>query len=191
MYIVLEGIDTAGKTTQIELLSQKLPQSYITKEPGGTDIGKKIREIILFESTQNSLTEFFLFLADRSEHTQQVLKRNKTVISDRSLISGIAYAMQNSTLSLEKMIELNLLAVNNILPDKVILFQLDKNTLIERLSKKSHDKIEERGVDYLLSIQDNLKKVVEKLEIEYLTIDASLPINKIHKEIYDFITALS
>ena len=61
MYILFEGIDTCGKSTQIELLSQKYPQIITTKEPGGTEFGKKAREILLEDSLSSKRAEFLLF----------------------------------------------------------------------------------------------------------------------------------
>jgi len=90
MYIAIEGIDTAGKSTQIELLKKEFKDFLFIKEPGFTDFGKKIREII-FKDNISKKAELFLFLADRAE-TIEIIKQNfnKTIISDRSVISGIA-----------------------------------------------------------------------------------------------------
>ena len=95
MYIAIEGIDTAGKTTQIERLKKHFPDAIITKEPGGTSIGKEIREMVLSAKAQSKKAEFLLFLADRAEHIKEVVEPNldKMIISDRSAVSGVAYAL--------------------------------------------------------------------------------------------------
>ena len=97
MYLIVEGIDTSGKSTQIELLKKLYPDAITTKEPGGTPIGIKIREMILHEGVNNHKSELFLFLADRAEHYKNIIEPNldKTIISDRGFISGIAYALAN------------------------------------------------------------------------------------------------
>jgi len=95
MYLILEGVDTSGKSTQLELLKNIYPKACFTKEPGGTKLGLKIREMILHEGVQNHKAELFLFLADRAEHYQNIVQQNETVISDRGFISGIAYALAN------------------------------------------------------------------------------------------------
>ena len=86
MYIAIEGIDTAGKSTQIAALKKHFEQAVITKEPGGTAIGKEIRAMVLSAQTKNKRAEFLLFLADRAEHVKEVIEPNlhKTIISDRS-----------------------------------------------------------------------------------------------------------
>ncbi|PAF41341.1 dTMP kinase [Helicobacter sp. 11S03491-1] len=203
MYIALEGIDTCGKSTQLSLLKACYPQAIFTKEPGGSPIGAQIREIILKEnnpeninnkkkshltSVQNatksyhmdSKTEFLLFLADRAEHTAKVLIPNqgKLILSDRSIISGIAYAQQ-----IPKAKEFNLFATDHIVPDLVIMLKINTSTLQSRLEKKSNDSIELRGIDYLLDIQKNIEQVTNELKSKLVVIDASLPPECIHTQI--------
>ncbi len=186
MYIAIEGIDTAGKTTQFELLKQSYQEAIFTKEPGGTTLGVKLRAMALGGEASSNIAEMFLFLADRAEHIEQIIKPNinKLIFSDRSLISGISYAKE---LPMEATLALNLIATTNILPDKIILLELSKEELIYRLSQKENDSIESRGVDYLIDIQNKMKKKIKKLAIKHRFIDASLNIDEIHKEIKDFI----
>ena len=91
MYILFEGIDTCGKTTQIELLKGKFDNLLVTKEPGGTNNGIKIRKLILNGKIYSKQAEILLFLADRAEHFEEVIKPNKSklIVSDRGLISGL------------------------------------------------------------------------------------------------------
>jgi len=184
MYIAIEGIDTAGKSTQIKLLKEKFKNGLFIREPGETDIGKKLREII-FTKNISRKTELFLFLADRSETIEKIIKPNKNrfIVSDRSLISGIAYGIEYFNLLELEMF--NSFATEKIYPDLVIILKLNRKTLEKRLSKKSHDNIEKRGVEYLLSIQDNLIEVTNKLCIKNIIIDANLPIKEIHNKIME------
>ncbi len=179
MYIAIEGIDTSGKSTQIELLKKDFKNALFIKEPGFTKFGKKIREII-FNDEISKKAELFLFLADRSELIEKVIKPNlnKLIISDRSVISGIAYGMEFFDFDL--LVNLNRFATDSIFPQFVIILKLDKETLKNRLSKKEHDNIEKRGIDYLLRIQDNLISTCNRLEIPYLLLDASNSIEEIN-----------
>lgn len=188
MYIVLEGIDTAGKSTQLELLKKKLPNAIFTKEPGGTPLGIKLRTMALDGEAKSKTAEMFLFMADRAEHIEEVIKKykNNTVISDRSMISGIAYA---SALSIDELINLNLIATNNTLPTHVILLELTPIELKYRLSQKENDSIESRGIDYLINIQNRMKETIKRLNINHIFIDAGLDIKEIEKRIEDFIDA--
>lgn len=186
MYIVIEGIDTAGKSTQLENLNKKFPEAVYTKEPGGTALGIKLREMALSGEAKSSVAEMFLFLADRAEHIEEVIKPNlhKTIISDRSVISGISYA---KTMDLQEVIDLNIIATSNIMPTHVILLELSRNELISRLSQKQNDAIELRGIDYLLDIQERMKTTIKTLNLRHIFIDASLSIKEIENKIEEFI----
>lgn len=111
MLINLEGVDGAGKSTQIALLASTFKDAIITKEPGATPLGTQIRKIILGENLNIShQSEMFLFLADRAEHYEKIIKpnRDKMVFCDRSFVSGIAYAMTNLGLNLDEISRKNL-----------------------------------------------------------------------------------
>ena len=144
MYIAIEGIDTAGKSTQISALSKHFPEAVITKEPGGTEIGRQIREMVLSACTKSKRAEFLLFLADRAEHIQEVIEPNldKMIISDRSVISGVAYALIQGEIKETAIVHLNRFATGGVYPEKVFLLRLSKEELEFRLSQKELDGIE-------------------------------------------------
>ena len=191
MYVAIEGIDTAGKSTQIEALKQHFTNAVITKEPGATKIGSKIREIVLSGEIKSKKAEFLLFLADRAEHIQEVVKPNlgKIIISDRSVISGIAYALVQGAITKDELVSLNRFATDDILPEKVFLLNLSEDELKFRLSQKELDGIELRGVEYLLEIQKNIKTAVKMLDLELVEIDAKNSIENITKELIKHIKA--
>ena len=189
MYIAIEGIDTAGKSTQIEMLKKEYKNALFIKEPGFSPLGVKLRKII-FEDEISKKAELFLFLADRSELIEKTVKPNlnKLIISDRSVISGIAYAME--FFDFDFLVNLNRFATNGIFPQKVIILTLNKNELKKRLSSKNNDNIEKRGVEYLLNIQENLIQTCNRLEIPYILIDASNPTQAINFRIKKVINDL-
>jgi dTMP kinase len=187
MYIILEGIDTAGKSTQLEFLQTNYPQAVFTKEPGGTEIGKELREMVLSARASSKIAEMFLFLADRAEHFEEIVKQNNFVISDRGFISGIAYAKD---FDIDMVINLNKIALENSMPDCVIMLKLSEEELKYRLSQKKIDGIEARGTDYLLEIQSRMELVINKLDINALIIDASEPIEQIAQKIEQFINGV-
>ena len=88
MYVLLEGIDTAGKSTQLEILKEKYNDAIFTKEPGGTELGLKLRDMVLGGEAKSKVAEMFLFLADRAEHSFEVVKKHpdEIVISDRGYL---------------------------------------------------------------------------------------------------------
>jgi len=179
VYIAIEGIDTAGKSTQIDLLKKEFSNILFIKEPGFTTFGQKIRNII-FNDDISKKAELFLFLADRAETIEKIVKPNlnKNILTDRSVISGIAYGMEFFDFNM--LVNLNKFATEGIFPEYVIILKLDKKTLNYRLSQKTHDNIEKRGIEYLLNIQNNLIDVCNRLEIPYLLLDASKPVEEIN-----------
>ena len=193
MYIVVEGIDTCGKSTQMELISSSHPEAILTKEPGATELGSKLRELVLFSDDLCPTTELLLFLADRSNHASQVIKPNldRLIISDRSLISGMAYALASKMFEFDWLEKLNRFAMQEIMPDAIILFQIEEATLRERLGEKSHDAIEQRGIEYMLDVQEHLLFVTKKLGINTLIIHAEESIETIHTQIDNFIKNIS
>ena len=190
MYVIFEGVDTSGKSTQIELFKQRKANVLTTKEPGGTSLGLKLRKMLL--SGLNSYNaELFMFLADRAYHYDNVVKNerdSKLILSDRGFLSGVAYALANqTTISQKALLEMNFLALNNTYPDKIVLFMTNKALIESRLGDKKKDAIEMRGVDYLLQIQDIMAQIAKQLPIKVLEVDAWLDIETIYKKIEDFL----
>lgn len=190
MLVTFEGIDGVGKSTQIELLQKEFKNAIITKEPGGTKLGEKLRDILL-GSDISKIAEMFLFLADRAHHYQKVIKpnKNKLIISDRGFVSGISYALANDTnLDIKNLLNLNKIALDGDFGDKFIFLKIGKDELEKRLlSRESSDIIEKRGLDYLLKVQEFMELVFKENSLNVLTINATDEIEKIHKKIKEFI----
>ncbi|WP_456382182.1 dTMP kinase [Hydrogenimonas sp.] len=189
MYVVFEGIDTVGKSTQIARLRERFDDCVLTREPGGTTLGKKIRTILLDEGNIHPRSEALLFLADRAEHTERIIRPNleRLILSDRSFISGIAYAHVHEKIAVDTLLQLNRYATDGIFPDTVILFRIDRETLSARLDRKSGDAIEKRGIDYMLKVQETMGELVDLLDIDHLVVDATDPLETITETIYQHI----
>jgi dTMP kinase len=191
MYVLFEGIDTSGKTTQIEKLKNINDNIITTFEPGATKLGKEIRSILLEKDFGvSSKAELLLFLTDRAEHYEKVVAPNsgRFVISDRGFLSGIAYALTNDkSLDLDFLIDLNRFALGGKLPDKILFFKTTKELLTSRIRTKSHDKIESRGIEYLLKVQENMEKVLQKTDAEYIILDANESVECLHTKIKEFL----
>ena len=130
-------------------------------------------------------TEFLLFLADRAEHVKEIIEPNigKLIISDRSVVSGVAYALVQSEISQTAILHLNRFATGGIYPQKIFLLKLTKEELEFRLSQKKLDGIELRGVEYLLNIQNAIIEAAKLLNLELIIIDATKSIEEIYNEI--------
>jgi len=192
MYIIFEGVDTTGKSTQIELFAKRHIDIVTTKEPGGTKVGLKLREILLESDEKLGVNaELFLFLADRAEHYEKVVEpalEENYVFSDRGLISGISYALANHPkLERDFLLDVNKFALGGKLPDRVVLFNTSYELITSRLSDKQKDKIEKRGIEYLLRVQSLMKETLEALHVEYIEVDSADTIEEIYKQIEDFI----
>lgn len=194
MYVALEGIDTTGKTTQIDLLRNHFKDALFTKEPGGTSIGGKIRDILLSKEKKGDLCEFFLFLADRAQLFYENMQNpHSLIISDRSVISGIAYSLSLQICAKQKqrLIEkLNMLAINFTLPDRIIILTISEHELEKRLKSKIKDGIESRGPKYLMKIQKKILQTTKKLikdDKRILLVDAKEHPDDISKKIIQFI----
>ena len=190
MYILFEGIDGAGKSTQIARLAAAFPQAIVTKEPGGTKLGENLREILLKENDLDKRAEILLFLADRAEHSGKIIKPNsdKMIFSDRGFVSGMAYALAGGNFSFEELLSLNKFALQGNFPQKIVFFKADESTLRSRLGSRAQmDGIEARGFAYLLRVQDAMEEILQKLGVCYVTIDAAMDEEKITNLIKEFI----
>jgi len=189
-YFAIEGIDTCGKSTQILKLKEIYTNAVFTKEPGGSQIGSVIRKIVLEDDSLDERARFLLFLADRAQHIKEVISKNegKLIFSDRSVVSGISYARKNIEND-EFLIQSNIFATNGFLPSHIFVLFLSKEELEKRLSLKTIDAIEKQGIDYLLKVQDDMVWAIEKLNLKYSVIDASLKIDEITKQIQRVVDA--
>ena len=190
MYILFEGIDGVGKSTQIARLAAAFPQAIVTKEPGGTKLGENLREILLKENDLDKRAEILLFLADRAEHSGKIIKPNsdKMILSDRGFVSGMAYALAGGNFSFEELLSLNKFALQGNFPQKIVFFKADESTLRSRLGSRAQmDGIEARGFSYLLRVQDAMEEILQKLGVRYVAIDAALDEEKITNLIKEFI----
>lgn len=184
-YIAFEGIDASGKSTQAKLFCEFLKKTghevFCTKEPGGTGISKKIREILL-ENTLNSKARFFLFLADRSIHIEILktyLKRGY-VVSDRSLFSTIAYQSFGEGLELKFVEESNLFATQGLLPSVTFIIDIDLETMHKRLTKK--DVIESKGDEFFEKVIGGYNYIADRFE-NVFKIDGRQPVERVFEDI--------
>lgn len=189
MIVYFEGIDGVGKSTQIQKTHALLSGSIKTCEPGGTELGKKLREMI-FRGQISPRAEILLFLADRAEHYEKIIAPNKDkiILSDRGFISGISYAMANADFDIEKLLELNSFALGGDFGDKFVFFKADESLIKARLmARNSSDSIEKRGIEYLLRVQGFMEILLKDLGLNYIEINANDEISVINKKIVDFI----
>jgi len=179
-FITFEGIDTCGKTTQIELLSKYLDsikeENIIVREPGGTDISEKIRKILLDKNNNiNSYTETLLFLSSRSQLINEVIKKSvekgEFILCDRFTDSTLAYQGYGRGLNIDLLDSLNDFATENIKPDLTFIFNISLEQSKERINKRDIDRMEESGSDFLNRVREGYMKIAEKDKTRYILIN--------------------
>ena len=177
IFIVLEGIDGCGKSTQIQHLSKWLPQSGLipkgsklitTREPGGTKLGNSIRELLLRNYNDNSpepLTELLLYAADRAQHVSQVilpaLNNGHWVISDRFSSSTMAYQGFGRDLNKRMIEKLEDIATKGITPNLTLLLDISVTESIKRRRNNSKDRMESEGEIFLERVSDGFKSLAK------------------------------
>ena len=161
-FITFEGIDGAGKSTQIEVIHQAIKARGIevvrTREPGGTPLSEKIRELLLTESMQPE-TETLLFFASRAEHIARVIRpamaRGAWVLSDRFTDATYAYQVGGRGFSAEKVEALEAWTHGGFQPDLTVLFDIEPQVAAERLAKaRQLDRFEMESLDFFTRVRE-------------------------------------
>ena len=194
-FIVLDGPDGCGKTTQAELLAQWLKKQNVVvenfRDPGGTDIGEKVRQILL--NPENILmsteTETLLYMATRVQLWQEkispALKENKCVVLDRWLSSTCAYQGYAGGFGVEDVIKIAADCLERPWPDLTIILDVDPETAAKRL-KKTHDRMERKGEGYHKKVRDGFLKLAKGRK-NFVIIDGTDDIEAVHKQIIDIV----
>ena len=176
-FIVFEGIDGSGKTTQINQVSKWLigtdlipenNQLVVTREPGGTKLGKSLRSLLLDtskEKSPDSITELLLYAADRAQHVNEIirpsLKKGDWVISDRFCGSTIAYQGYGRKLDIKLIKNLETISTQGISPDITFLLDIPVEESIQRRRSTKDDRMEKEGRDFLLNVSLGFNELSE------------------------------
>ena len=196
--MTFEGLDGSGTTTQTELLRQHLEDAgrdvVATREPGGTELGERIRELVLGETKTSPWAEAALFAAARAELVAEViqpaLERGADVVCDRYLDSSLAYQGLARGLGVDRVLALNIDAIRGVLPDVTFLLLLDPDTARER-SGPPADRIEREGDDFLRAVDKAYRELGSIFAGRIVTIDSSRPVDEVAKEVRDNLPGLS
>lgn len=195
-FITVEGTDGAGKSTQIELLVKYLQNNgfevVVTREPGGTSISEKIREIILDveNSEMSDITEALLYAASRAQHINQKIKpaveSGKVVICDRFVDSSIAYQGYARGLDMSLIEDVNMYAVDGMIPDATLFFDIKPEIGIARKKNvQSLDRIEKEALDFHYKVYNGYKELLEKYPQRIKRIDAEKDVEEVHAQVVE------
>ena len=186
-FITFEGADGCGKTTQIKLVKNMLDEKNIanilTLEPGDTDLGKSLREILLhYDKPVASSAEMFLYLADRAQHVKSVidvaLKEKKIVLCDRYTDSTVAYQGYARGEDIEQINCLNKIATDNLEPDLTIVFDVDSKIAQQRVGEEK-DRLESEGLEFHKKVRNGYLELAKKYPQRIKVIDANQSIEEV------------
>ena len=198
LFITLEGPDGSGKSTVAKLLHEYIDGLGIlnafTREPGGTAIGENIREILLdndnYEMT--SRTEALLYAAARAQHAEEkiqpLLDNDYIVLSDRYVLSSLAYQGHSRGLGIETIMEINEFAMGDTYPDLVLFFDVDPEIALSRkYINREGDRLENEGKEFHNKTYEGYEKAIEKYSKNIVKIDANGTVEETLKNCIDVV----
>lgn len=197
-FITLEGMDGAGKSTHIPHILDHFRARGLevvsTREPGGTSLGERLREILLREAMHPE-TEALLMFAARREHISEVIEpalaRGAYVVSDRFADASYAYQCGGRGVDFEKMRLLEQWALNDLQPDITLLFDVPVNVSLQRLAKaRSPDKFEQEGTDFFTRIRDAYLWRAQQYPHRFRIINSDQPLEDVIKSLDRIISSI-
>ena len=200
MFITFEGPDGSGKSTVIKAVYEKLLKDnfdiLLTREPGGTPIAEKIRDIILDNSNTalDPRTEALLYAASRRQHLVEkiwpALKEGKIVLCDRFIDSSLAYQGGGRNLGVENVLNINLFATENTYPDISLFFDVSPEIGLSRVNsdkKRIADRLDNENENFHDKVYETFKKIVANNKNRFIVIDASKPLNEVIENTYQIL----
>jgi dTMP kinase len=192
--VSFEGVDGSGKSTQAELLREWLQQGgrevVSTREPGGTPLGERVRELLLDGDAIAPWTEAALFAAARAELVERVIEpalaEGSDVVCDRYVDSSLAYQGIARGLGVERVLAFNIEPIRGILPDMTFLLLLDVEEARKR-SAAALDRIEREGDAFLRVVDNGYRQLVELFPQRIVAIDANRSADEIAKEVREHV----
>jgi dTMP kinase len=192
MFITFEGLDGSGKTTQAELLAEAIRGTgrdvVTTREPGGTELGEHVRELLLSGNGISPWAEAALFAAARAELVERVIEPalagGAVVICDRYLDSSLAYQGVARGLGVERVLALNLPAIEGRLPDRTFLLEVDPAEAAKRIGS-NRDRIEREDDGFREGVALAYRQLAETFPQRIEVVDASRSAAETAKEIFE------
>ncbi len=192
VFIAFEGGDGAGKSTQVRLLSAALSAAghdvLLTREPGGTELGARIRDLVLHGDHVSPRAEALLFAADKAHHVDQLIRpaltAGRSVITDRYTDSSVAYQGAGRDLGADEVHDLQMWAVGDLVPDLTVVVDV---TAAEGRRRRGdvHDRLESEEDAFHEAIRAHFLAMAEGHPHRYLVVDGTLPPEAIHEAVLD------
>jgi dTMP kinase len=196
--ISFEGSEGSGKSTQIAHLAEHLQQVgrevVSTREPGGTEIGEQVRNIIVHNSRGDEMcaeTELLLFAASRAQLVREIIAPNLlkgvVVLCDRYIDSSTVYQGVARNLSRDPVQQINQFAVGNVLPDLTVVLDVPTRVSLSRISQRASDlpnRMERENIDFYKKVRDGYLVLARSLPRRFFVVDGTLPEDKIRRLIW-------
>jgi dTMP kinase len=197
VFVTFEGIDGSGKTTQAEALVEALRTEgrrvVPTREPGGTELGERIRELVLAGPNMSGWSEAALFAAARAQLVEEViypaLRDGADVVCDRYIDSSLAYQGLARGLGVDRVLELNLQATRGVLPDRTFLVLVDPEEAARRTERP--DRIEQEGLAFQREVDRAYRELAQLFPNRITALDGTLPASELAKEVRDELRAFA
>jgi dTMP kinase len=191
VFVTFEGADGSGKSTQAELLRATLADEgrevVLTREPGGTELGERIRELLLDGPQMGAWAEATLFAASRAQHVEEVirpaLEHGATVVCDRYVDSSLAYQGIARGLGIEEVLELNLRATGGLLPDVTFLLLLDPGVAAARWTDA--DRLEREGDALQAKVDGAYRELAARFPERIVSVDGARDADEIAREVHE------
>ena len=201
MFITIEGTEGMGKSTVMKSLADFLNEKgldfIVTREPGGTEIAEKIRQVILshYDEIMNPETELLLYFAGRIQHVQSVVlpatAAGKIVISDRFTDASYAYQGGGRKIALEKIRLLEQHFINDLQPDLTLLLDAPINIGLERIAARGiKDRIEEEELSFFEAVREIYLQRAHDYPSRFQIIDANQPVSEVEESVRRIIELL-
>ena len=200
MFITIEGTEGSGKTTVAKELAKLLTSNGYevvhTREPGGTPISERVRNVILDKNntSMDGRTEALLYAASRRQHLVEkiwpALKEGKIVLCDRFLDSSLAYQGYARGLGYDEVLNINLFATENTYPDLTLFFVIEPEAGLQRIAKNKNREVNRLDLEKLpfhQKVYDAFIELSKKFPERYVTIDASQSLEQVIKDAYNAI----
>jgi dTMP kinase len=189
-FIAVEGGEASGKSTQARLLAERI-DAVLTREPGGTALGERLRELLLDPATGpvDARTELLLMAAARAEHVAQVIRpaldAGRTVVSDRFSASSLAYQGYGRGLSLDEVRRVSEWATGGVEPDLVVLIDVDPSVAAARLaaSGAAPDRLEAAGSAFHAAVADGFRALAAADPGRWVVVDGDAPVARLAQTI--------
>ena len=193
-FLSMEGPDGSGKGTQLERLTDTLDRYgfdvQLSREPGGSPIGEKIRTILLDPANQemSDMTEALLYAANRAQHVREVIRpavaAGKVLLCDRYLDSSVAYQGGGRGLGVDRILEINAPAVDGTLPDVTVYLDIDhREAMKRRFAATQPDRMELAGEDFHAAVENAYHELISRDPRRYVVVNAAGDREKIAEEI--------